>query len=363
MNPLCVDNKMNADGILTDMLLSLDTVSYGSNYGYIFSFNSNLCHVNSKNVYNKVRICCPYYGRNKWQSVLALTQNNLVIKNSNSFYWQETRVNQNQWQNKDHRIYDRLIYTYHRSKNMNDSNVDVINEESFLLANPFEGTNSGHDLSIIFDAVVYIRAHPMIKRIIILKSSEWFPGNLTLLKKLLKGHNVWMMEWNKVYQLSCVHIIKQEILKIEKHPAIINEIKKLARSHEPRRVILLKTHRDKNVITTRNQMTCEKLLRQLEAQHYLILTPETTDIMTLISILMVATVIVTAKGGILYTHMVFFNPKATIKLILMERETLGWAYSRISNQTTNIIYLKANEYNLDDNPDTCHRVFKEITAA
>jgi hypothetical protein len=354
------------DGILEDLITHLSTVRVGTGYSYIFLYNSRLAYTSPSNIYDDATVCCPIYGKNQWHSVLAITPNEFVISNSNSFYWQATRYDVNAWQNVAHRIYDRLIYTYHRAKNTPLESRQLITQESFLLANPFEGTNSGHDLSIIFDAVVYIRAHPTIKRVVILKAAEWFPSNLTLLKFLLKdGPEIWMMDWNMVYRFSKIHIIKQEILNIRKHHMICDEI--LARAisvgvaHQRRKVVLLKTHRDQNVITTRNQLICAKLLADLESHGYMVVQPETTaDIMSLIAVLHNATEIITGKGAILYTHMVFFNPNAVMKLILMEGEQMTGPYALVASRTKKTVILKQNEFNLDANPALSTQVLTQL---
>ncbi len=367
MNPEFVNDDVNSEGILNNMLDTLDKVRYGSSYANIFIHNSKLYTTSSTNIYTNVLLCCPLYYRNKWHSVLAITNNddpNLVIANSNSFYW-EDKTSAFALQNKRHRIYDRLVYTYHRMRNYNKSKHIIITDECLLLANAFTSTNSGHELSLIFDAVSYYRTHSSIKKILILPACHWIPNNYKLLNILL-GTNankvLFEIQWNKVYRLTNVHVPRLKIIQISLHASLIEELKQhviaKAKYVTGSRVIILKTHRDKNVISVSNQLICENLLQRLQGAGWIIINPEVVDVLTICATLMTANSIVFSYGSILYTHMVFFNPAAKLKWICVGNDKLTPAYSFVSSRRPQKIYVPNR--NLDGNSSLTNSVFDQI---
>lgn len=348
-----IGDEVDSNGFLKGMISGMDEFQYGSAYSHIFIHNSCLAYSNTTNRYANVLFCCPLYRSNTWHSALAITtsetdktrdgrdRSNKVVTNSNSFYWEDKNASL-KLQNARHHIYDRLVFTYHRMKNYPRNKCITIDDECLFLANTFSGVNSGHELSIILDTVSYYRNHSSsIKRIVVLKAINWFPNNLILLKLLLgpEGSGKLMeVEWNKVYKFSCIHMFRSQIINITYHPRICEELRQLImKSVSPgwksdAKVVLLKTHRDKNVVTVSNQLICEKLLVQLEKEGWLIINPETADVLQMCATLMKARTIVFSHGSILYTHMMFFNPAAKLKWIAVGSDKLSGVYNPVASR-------------------------------
>lgn len=335
-----VRDEIDGSGMLVHQnKQTLDEVRYGTGYSKIFIHNSKLSYTSPDNCYKDVLVCCPLWHRNQWHSILAVTRDdpNRVVTNSNSFYWEDRKGLK--YQNTHHRIHDRMIFNYHRMRNCSADKHILVNEESFLFANAFSGVNSGHELSAILDVIQYIRARPSIRRIVILKAAHWFPNNLVLFRLLLgpeRSKTIMEMEWNKVYRFANIHIVHQNIIAITQHAPVIEELRQLilkeANPNNYRKqasVVLLKTHRDKNVVTKTNQLICEKLLIELERAGWIVINPESWNILQLCATLMHAKTILFSHGSILYTHMVFFNPQAQLKWIAVGKEQLSDTYRHV----------------------------------
>lgn len=360
-------DEVDQHGILKNMLTNLDTTRYGGDYGAMFPHNSKLSYFKPNNVYEDALVSCPLFKQNNWHAVLGITSTdepNKVIMGSNTFYWETSAI---KYQNTRHRIFDRMIYNYHRMRNYPKERHTVIKEESLLLANTFTGVNSGHDLSIILDVVAYYRAHATtIQKIVILKAVHWYPNNLLLLKLLLgpKGcEKLFEMDWNKVYRFNKIHIFKTQMINISHHSSLCEELRQavLQKSKHHKagaRVVLLKTHRDKNVVTFTNQLICEGLLQRLEKAGWLILNPEKCDIYQLCATLLQAETIVFSHGSILYTHMIFFNPTATLKWVAVGNEKLSQAYAYVSARRPERIGIPSRD--LDNNLTQSNQLFERL---
>lgn len=277
-------SKVSVIGPNMDMLnrINLD-MKFGSGYGNIFMHNSHLHYVSPNNVYDEIALTCPSYYDNKWHSILALTSNdNRVIVNSNTFYWERWQEMAKMYvaQNSHCRIYDRLIYTYHHIKNSQVSARKYINEECFLMANPFTCANSGHELSIILDAVNYLRKVSVAK-IVVFGYAHKYPNNLNLLKLLVPEEKLLFIEFNVLYQFKKIHIIKQELHNICKHPQLIEELKSkiLARysgditKFKGKKIVMIKSTRNIQVSRGTDQFICENLFMGLHKRGYLNINP------------------------------------------------------------------------------------------
>lgn len=333
--------------------------------------DSKLAYVSPDHQYTNVLLSCPVYHQNKWQGILALqtfpqSSPYKIIINSNSFYWDNKGW---QHQNGFHQIYDRMIYNYHHMCNFNREKYCHIHEECLLLGNTFTGVNSGHDLSVIMDTVNYYRKHSkQIQKIVILKSAHWFPNNLILLRLLLAedANKLLEIEWNDVYYFDKIHIIKADIINLPKHTYLIDELrKKILDAASPtgwtpnQNVALLKTHRNKNVVTVKNQLTCEKLLTELQKRtDWVIADPELQDILVLCATLMHAKQIVFSHGSILYTHMIFFNPKAKLQYVSVSGDRLGPAYDFVKSLQPTVISIKTGD--LDNNAENYKLLFNKL---
>lgn len=338
-----------------DLLNKINKIKFSSGYGNIFMHNSKLFLINDSNIYENIGLSSPSYYENNWHSILALTHDNKVVTNSNTFYWENWESLGTKWiiQNEHNKIFDRIVYTYHHIKNAPIKKRQTIDDECFLLANPFTSTNAGHELSIILDCVVYIRKHN-IQKIILFKYAYKYPNNLDLLKLLIPECKFIFIDFDIVYQFKKIHIIKQELHNIFKHQPIIDELKTkiIAKYNLPKfknkKVIMIKNNRNKQVLRTYDQFICENLFTELQKRNYVIINPEEMNIFDITLYLLFAKVIISSYGGILYTHQIFFNTKADI-YILCFKGTIITSYYKIIANTKEVIPLA--DRNLDMKPD------------
>jgi mRNA-degrading endonuclease HigB of HigAB toxin-antitoxin module len=343
------------------------TIKFNSGYGNIFMHNSSLYYTSPNNIYEYIGLSSPSYYENKWHSILAITTNDQrVITNSNTFYWENWQTLGEKWtiQNDHNKIYDRIVYTYHHIKNTPLKNRTYIDTECFLMANPYTGVNSGHELSIILDCVDYIRK-ANIQKIVIFNYSYKYPNNLYLLKLLVPEDNLLFINFNTVYQFRKIHIIKQELHNICKHQYLIEELKHkiLAKGgdvtkYKNKKIIMIKNIRNIQVLRSYDQFICERLFSELHKRGYVIINPEQMDIFDLALYLMHARIIISSYGGILYTNQIFFNMGADI-YIMCTSGTVITSYYRIISRTKEIIPLP--DKNLDARNDLTSYLLSKFT--
>ncbi len=351
-------NVMSQRSLNMDLVSKMNTIKFDSGYGNIFMHNSTLYYTSPNNIYNYIGICNPCYYENKWHSILGITTNdNRIITNSNTFYWENAHELDKKWKiHNDHtRIYDRLVYTYHHIKNTNVKNRTLIEPECFLMANPFTGINSGHELSIILDAVDYIRKNSTIEKIVVFGYAFKYPNNLNLLKLLIPEDKLLFINFNTVYQFNKIHIIKQELHNITKHQYLIDELKNKitqkfpdATKYKNKKIIMIKNIRNVQVLRGYDQFICENLFNELHKRGYVNINPEQMDIFELAMYLMNAKFIVSSYGGILYTNQIFFNNIPDIYIMCFQGTNIT-SYYKIIGRTKEVLPMK--DRNLDASPE------------
>ena len=100
-----------------------------------------------------VKLLSPYCSNMEFLSILGINEAQSIIDDTNSFITDNCPVVR--YANTGN-IYGRLFHTYNVLKNTRES--ETVEDEMFLLANPFSGRNIGHDLSIIFHRIhIYIK--------------------------------------------------------------------------------------------------------------------------------------------------------------------------------------------------------------
>jgi hypothetical protein len=119
-------------------------------------------------------------------------------------------------------IYSRLNITY---KYLLNTHIDeYIDEEIFLLANPFTGTNIDHDLSIILNRIHIYRLHNLTMPIVLTEFSKAIPRNIEICRLLLPNSKIYFLPDNKIVKFRKLHITENIIFDIMKHRYLINEI-------------------------------------------------------------------------------------------------------------------------------------------
>jgi hypothetical protein len=211
------------------------------------------------------------------------------------------------------------------------------------MLNTFSFSNSGHDLSTNFDYINYILTHN-IKNILIYKNYK-NNNNFKLLNLLLPNDvNFIELDENKIYKIKNIVIIHPEFYNIFKHPILINNlIEKVKNNYAEKykelynkKIVLMKTNRNKNVLLENTRINCEEMLLELEKNDYIVLIPEEIDIFKLCILLLFCSKIVFSTGSVIYTNKIFINTNA--KLLFLDRnDKLTGDASGISN---NVKFLK-----------------------
>jgi hypothetical protein len=288
-----------------------------NNYG-IFRWNNDNClYTNSDNKYNDVYLHTGSIIKGQWENSLCVTRckdNLKVISNSNHF------LHGHEWDqgyNHTYRIYDNLVRNYLEITNVQPENVNTtLNDKDiyFSMLDAFSFSNSGHNLSVMLDAIQYI-LNNNIKNILIFKNYK-NTHNFKFIDILLPNCNFIELDENTIYKIKNVIIIYPEFYNIWKHPNLINELKTkiLDKYHEMyneckfKKIILMKTNRNKNVMLEHNRINCEKLLCMLEQNDYINIIPEEINCFQLCIYLMFAkTILFSNKGSVIYTNKIFIN--------------------------------------------------------
>jgi hypothetical protein len=266
---------------------------------------------------------------NKFHSILAIDETNTIINNSNSFLSDPNFVNHDYQtiQNYDnvYSIYIRIKLTYDYLCN-NKEDI-VIDNEMFLLCNPFSATNIGHDLSILFHRINTYRERGLTIPVVLSEFMLTIPRSLEVCKLLLPNTEFYMLPNNKIVKFTKLHIASNLVFDIKKHNNIIEEVlEKSIQSptiqniddYKNKKILLIKTTKNKNVITSSTCFNCDKTIELLTSKYdYVYINPEEMSMIEIILYVHFAKKIVCSYGAILYAHAIFFNPH--IKYIYLEQ--------------------------------------------
>ena len=268
---------------------------------------------------------------NKFHSILAIDETNTIVNNSNSFlsdpafvisadeikkndpgYKYETIKNYDP----SYKIYSKIHITYtHLCNNKEDITID---DEMFLLCNPFSAINIGHDLSILFHRINIYRERGLTIPVVLSEFMLTIPRSLEVCKLLLPNTEFFMLPNNKIVKFTKLHIPSNLVFNIKKYTSIIEEV--LQKSiHSPtikniddyknKKILIIKTTKNKNVVTTNTCFDCDKTIDLLTSKHdYVYINPEEISMIEIILYVHFAKKIVCSYGAILYAHCIFFNP-------------------------------------------------------
>jgi hypothetical protein len=258
---------------------------------------------------------------NKFHSILAIDDNNTIINNSNSFLSDSNFVlNDLSGLNAydiEHSILRRIYLTY---KYLSETAEDIVIEnEMFLLCNPFSAINIGHDLSILFERINIYREQKLEIPVVVSEFMLTIPRSLEVCKMLLPNTEFYILPNNKIVKFQKLHITRNETFNIKKHAHIIREIIEHVTTSIPnindyknRKILMIKTTRNKNVVTKLTCFTGENTIDHLTRQcGYVYINPEEMPMNKIIAYLFFGSKIVCSHGAILYAHAIFFNPDIT----------------------------------------------------
>jgi hypothetical protein len=278
---------------------------------------------NDSNLYMDVIINTGSNKKGEWQNVIAVNyvdNSPRVIENINHF------IHGCKWPtsyNDRYKIFDNLVNNYNSIlQNVNNEDLTYYDENTyFSMLDAFSLSNSGHNLSEILDFANYLLKNN-IKHVLIYKGYKE-THNFKLINLLLSDCTFYEVEFDKIYKFKNIIIIKPVFYDVLLHKPLIEKLKniiieKYADFYDEcknKSIILMKTHRNKNVMLTDTQFNCEDFLSNLEKKDYLYVIPEDIDVFKLEIYLLFANTIVYSTGSILYTNKIFFNYDA--KLVYM----------------------------------------------
>jgi len=277
---------------------------------------------------------------NKFHSILAVDDTNTIVNNSNSFlsdpnlikYSREYEFERHKYQfelgrdkydygiikgyDSSHKIYSRIDITY---KYLCSNNEDItIDNEMFLLCNPFSATNIGHDLSILFHRINIYRERGLTIPVVLSEFMLTIPRSIEICRLLLPDTEFYMLPSNKIVKFKHLHITSNLVFDIKKHDKIIQEIlEKSIQSptiqniddYKNKKVLIIKTTKNKNVLSTNTCFNCDKTIELLISKYdYVYINPEEMPMVDIILYVHFAQKIVCSYGAILYAHCIFFNP-------------------------------------------------------
>jgi hypothetical protein len=278
---------------------------------------------NNSNIYSDVLVNTGSNRKGEWQNAIAVKYvDNLprVIENINHF------INGRKWPhsyNEKYKIFDNLVNNYNSIlENVNNEDLTYYDETTcFSMLDAFSFSNSGHNLSEILDYANYI-LNNNIKNVIIYKGYK-DTHNFKLINLLLSDCIFYEVEFDKIYKFKNLIVIRPVFFNILLHEPLIEKLKNIIiekysevyKECKGKKIILMKTHRNKNVMLPMTQFNCEDFLSNLEKKDYLYIIPEDIDVFKLAIYLLFADTIVYSTGSILYTNKIFFNYNA--KLVYM----------------------------------------------
>jgi hypothetical protein len=269
-------------------------------------------------------------------------------------------------QQRAHHIYDRILYSYRTLRTR--VHDETIRARCLLAGNPFSGCNAGHDLSILLNYVVYWREHrAALDKFVLLRSSTWLPdNNLTLLYSVVDRADVLFLEPNRIYHFEHVHVPPQLFLHIARPMHIVHELRKHVLEAVPeeeraalrrKKLVMLKCHRNHQVMRRDTAYVCEQLLGKLESQGYEYVNPEDVPVCHLAYMLMHATHVVSSWGGVLYVNMIFINLEAHIRVLYLANQGRSDAYAYVMRHAKAV---RVPGTQLDAHPKWTTQVLQQI---
>jgi hypothetical protein len=309
--------------------------------------NDNKLYYSTGNIYNNVLLHTGTVIKGEWENSICVTSinsENKIIASSNHF------IDGYQWgveYNTAYKIFDNIVRNYNIIINNTDLNTLDDSKTYFYMIDPFMFSNSGHNLSNMLNNIHYI-INNNIKDLLILKGYKQ-THNFKLLTILLPVDCViHELDINKVYKITKVIIIPQEIGYIELHKYLITKLREtIIRDYSHiyndchnKNIILIKSNRNLNVMLSATQLNCENMLSHLENKDFIYIIPENINIFQLCIYLLFANKIVSSAGSILYTNHIFYNNSA--KSIYLYNIVYEEHYSKLINNTLPIFVSNLN---------------------
>jgi hypothetical protein len=325
-------------------------------------------HITPPHYNGYAKMCLPIPEQNRFHALIGVTKDRKLIPNTNSYLTDSgvLRITSSIYGSDYetyHTIYTRIGKNYEAIKDKQPDSV--IEQPMLLLANPFSGTNIGHDLSIMFDRIQYYKTNNLNCPVVLTEYNKHVPTTLEIVKMLLPSADIFYLPYNKIVQFDNLIVPDTVIFDICKHASsivpllvskAIDNLKGDIESYKNRKVFLVKNDTQALRVTQENTFHCPNTMKLLDASYnYVIINPEVMDINRIIVYLHYASKIITSYGAISYAHTIFFNEKADA-YILNHLPYYGTA------KNINMPEPKCGKWDLDGQTATFLYLIHEITA-
>jgi hypothetical protein len=330
-------------------------IEYNKCPAFLFSENYMSTYEPSS-FYNDVLIHTGSTRKIEWENCLAvkyIDDNAKVIMNSNHFLSWPHRGEPGY--NETHKIFDNLFYNYYDIVNKTKLiNCCLDNDITYIwLLDAFSFSNSGHNLSECLDKASYI-INSGYKNALIPKGFK-DKHNFKLIELLLPDVNFTELDFDSIYYVKNIIIIPDCFFQILKHPYLIDILKnKIIENYSEmyddcknKKLILMKTNRNKTVFLNSTQLICEDVLLELEKNDFINIIPEDTDIFKLAVYLLFAKTIIISTGSVMYTNKIFFNLDANL-IWIGQQWTLNHTNDHILSSLLKCIFTDSLFLNKDE---------------
>lgn len=281
-----------------------------------------------------VKLYLPKSPPNKFHAILGLDEKNRILASTNSFLEDPNFRNNTFSGRKDydsiHTIFTRLQETYDFM--IQNTPTATVEEPMFLLVNPFSSTNIGHDLSILFHRIFLYRQQNLSIPVVIGDVTLQIPRAYEIIKLLLPKTAMYILPSDTYIHFKQLHVTENCVFDILKHGDIIQEIIERAVSsiqnieqYKGKKVFLVKTNFNKNVVSKWSMFQAEKVIPILEEKYgYVCINPEKMYMTEIIAYLYFAEKIVTSFGAILFAHAIFFGKQAKLHYLSSDGHMPYW---------------------------------------
>jgi hypothetical protein len=291
---------------------------------YAISFENN--KLNNNFIFNNVRFILPSYIEHiTFHSMLAITENQQIISNSNSFIGDLPTHNNEYNRNKQgNYILSRINRTYEYLLNTPENDV-IIDEAVYFLLDPFTETNIGHNLSILFERIRLYNLYNL-NIAVVLPTPKLNDNIITIVNILLPDVKVILIQYDTIYLFTnTTYITTNLIFDINKNTDIILKLINGAIQKQPnieqyknKKICLIKNTNNKNIVNAYNCYEANNFFNEITKIGWICINPEIITITELICYLYFASSIITSGGGIFYGNAIYFNPNSVCKKIFLK---------------------------------------------
>lgn len=301
---------------------------------------------------------CPQVPPRNFQRMLAIKKETQEIIASSNSYMTDNFQNDENYE-KLYGVYEGLMSTFIILKNLKITDVQI-EEKVIMFSNSFTGTNSGHDLGTLCATLIFAKDFPET-RICVQELGFKYPRILEILELFYSKDKWHVVETEKSYYFKEIAFVEVDpcFIVIEfKNPEVVQIFQDIIfrsffwlsnlgiTSVKNQKLLLLKQAKH-NSVRSGDAFYGAKTLHELQMNDWIILNPELDDMRYMICAFSQASKIAVSYGAIMWTHMPFFNPEASIIYVRIKD---GFeAYQPVLDMK-NYKELTMSSTNLDESP-------------